>query len=211
MIGFIGDVHGHFDDMFNIIAKHPEVTRWFQVGDLGDKSLSYPEFPSNFHFIQGNHENWDAIQAYKDSSSPSFIKNGSVLKFEDDDVSYKVGVLGGNYAPSFYTKQKLSGERRRHFLEREVETLLANASTKLDILITHEAPVPYQKDGRELGQPIISDIISRTHPDAHFFGHHHYYSVRELEGTISVGLTYPGYSYVLYDVSSGRVKKLDVS
>ena len=82
---------------------------------------------------------------------------------------------------------------------------------KLDILITHEAPVPFQKHGRELGQPVITKLLEKTHPDVHFFGHHHYYRVMEIEGTVTVGLEYASQSYVLYDVVSGRIDRRFVS
>jgi uncharacterized protein len=209
MIGVLGDVHGRFDPLFKIFETHPEITRWFQVGDLGAEDIPYPEFPSNFHFIQGNHENWDAIALLKDKENPLFLRNGDVRSYRDGGRSYTVGALGGNYSSNFYDKKSrdLSGDRRRHFVAQEVESLKI-WQPKVDVLLTHEAPVPFRKGGREMGQPVINSVIEKITPDVHFFGHHHYYRMLELGGTVSVGLEYAGQSYVLYDIDSGRVERM---
>ena len=207
MIGFIGDVHGRYESLYQIFQECPEVTRWFQVGDLGGEDLPYPELPSNFHFIQGNHENWDIVASMRESGSTTLIRNGEVRRYEDAGTPYTIGALGGNYSSRFYGMKAadICGDRRRHFVSEQVEAL--SMVPKLDILITHEAPVPFQKGGRELGQPVITDLLKKTHPDTHFFGHHHYYRMLELEGTVTVGLEYSTRSYVLYDVASGRVDR----
>jgi predicted phosphodiesterase len=212
MIGFIGDVHGRYESLFKIFESHPEVTRWFQVGDLGGEDLPYPDLPSNFHFIQGNHENWNVIASLVERGSTTLIQNGDVRRYQDGNIPYTIGALGGNYSSRFYGSRRrdLCGDRRRHFVAQEVESLVSLAP-KLDIFITHEAPVPFQKHGRELGQPIITELLKKTCPDTHFFGHHHYYRVLELEGTVTVGLEYASQSYVLYDVVSGRIDRRFVS
>lgn len=208
MIGFIGDVHGRYESLYKIFQECPKVTRWFQVGDLGGEDLIYPELPSNFHFIQGNHENWDIVASLVEAGNPTLIQNGDVRRYQDGSTPYTIGALGGNYSANFYgsTRRNLCGDRRRHFVAQEVESLKSLAP-KLDILITHEAPIPYQMRGRELGQPVITEVLKKMRPDTHFFGHHHYYRMMELEGTVTVGLEYSTRSYVLYDVASGRVDR----
>jgi len=205
MIGLIGDVHGNYESLFRIIESLPRVTEWFQVGDLGGEDLPYPDLPSNFHFIQGNHENWDIIASMRETGSTTLIRNGEVRHYEDAGTPYTIGALGGNYSSRFYDMKAadICGDRRRHFVSEQVEAL--STVPKLDILITHEAPVPYQMSGRELGQPVITEMLKKLCPDTHFFGHHHYYRMLELEGTVTVGLEYSTRSYVLYDVESGRV------
>ena len=147
------------------------------------------------------------IASMRETGSTTLIRNGEVRHYEDAGTPYTIGALGGNYSSRFYDMKAadICGDRRRHFVSEQVEAL--STVPKLDILITHEAPIPYQMRGRELGQPIITEMLKKLCPDTHFFGHHHYYRMLELEGTVTVGLEYSTRSYVLYDVASGRVDR----
>jgi predicted phosphodiesterase len=207
MIGVIGDIHGDFGALFRILESNTKVTHWFQVGDLGGEYLSYPNFPSNFFFIRGNHENWDEIEGLK----PSFMENGGISSFTSHGRPFKVAVLGGNYSSRFYSMQRkeLSGARRRHFVEEEVTKLL-NCDEKVDILLTHEAAQPFRKGSREMGQPIVTDILKGMRPAMHFFGHHHYFGVFSYDGVPSVGLPYGSGTYLLYDFVPGEFEKVDL-
>jgi Icc-related predicted phosphoesterase len=209
VIGIIGDLHGRFDALDKLFREHSEVTSWFQVGDIGAESLSYPEFPSNFHFIHGNHENWDDIEALSSKDSPLYLQNGRTYSFKDGENAFTVASLGGNYSSNFYHKHQneLCGDRRRHFVEDEVEMLM-KSTEKVDILFTHEAPVPFRKGNREMGQPIITELVKKLHPTVHFFGHHHYFTKIEQNGTVSTGLEYGWKSFGLYDIPKNEFKSI---
>jgi len=216
-IGLLGDVHGKFDVIFEIIKRHPEVKRWFQVGDLGGELDIYPLFPSNFHFIQGNHENWDYIQKLKETNNPTFLSNGNLKLYGYLYERYCVGVLGGNYSSNQYKNKtsSLLGNRRRHFTIEEYENLIDQRKSienlvNFDILITHEAPSPYVKSVRDIGIPLISDLIKNLKPHIHFFGHHHRYTEQYVGGVLSVGLDFAYKSYVLYDTIGKTIKKIDI-
>jgi hypothetical protein len=206
MIGVIGDIHGNFDALHKIMVSNHGVTHWFQVGDLGGESLSYPVFPSNFFFIRGNHENWDEIEGL----TPSFIENGEVRSFSSHGQPFKVAVLGGNYSSRFYSSHRrdLPGPRRRHFVEEEVTGLL-NYGEKVDVLLTHEAAQPFFKGSREMGQPIVTQILKKMRPAMHFFGHHHYFGEFSYDGVPSVGLPYGSGSYLLYNFVPGEFEKVN--
>jgi hypothetical protein len=208
MIGILGDVHGRFDDLNRIFEKNPHISHWFQVGDLGAEDLPYPELPSNFRFIQGNHENWDIIADYIEKSHPVFLKNGSIRMFSENENLFIVGALGGNYSSRFYEyeRKNLCGDRRRHFVAQEVASFM-HWGPKINILITHEAPTPFVKGGRDMGQPIINEVLAKVRPNIHFFGHHHFYKEMETDGVISIGLEYAGKSFVLYDPLSGKFER----
>jgi len=216
-IGLLGDVHGKFDIIFEIIKQNPNVKRWFQIGDLGGEKDIYPLFPSNFHFIQGNHENWDYIQELKETNNPLFLPNGSLRCYKDLDDVYSVGVLGGNYSSNQYKKKtdSLCGSRRRHFTVEEYENLvLQRVSTykviDTSILLTHEAPSPYIKTFKDIGIPLISNLVDFMRPTIHFFGHHHCFTEQVVEGVHSIGLDYAYNSYVLYDLKYGTIMKVGI-
>lgn len=217
LIGLLGDVHGEFDIVLSIIKDNSDVKRWFQVGDLGGELYNYPSFPTNFQFIQGNHENWDYISELKEIESPLFLPNGSVTPCRYARDTYFVGSLGGNYSPKQFSKktEDLSGSNRRFFTEEDYESLIINHRSLdkmlgVDILLTHEAPSPFEKGHRDVGNPIISNLIKEINPGIHFFGHHHFFKMSEVNGVVSISLDHVKKSFVTYDVIDKRVKKIDL-
>jgi hypothetical protein len=217
IIGLLGDVHGEFDIVFDIIKNNPDVKRWFQVGDLGGELYNYPSFPTNFHFIQGNHENWEYINELKEIESPLFLPNGSLTAYRNNSYSYFIGSLGGNYSPKqFYRKtEDLSGNNRRFFTEEDYESLIINHGSLdkmlgVDILLTHEAPSPFSKGNRDMGNPIITKLIEKVKPGIHFFGHHHIFKMLDVNGVVSISLDLVKRSFVTYDIIEKRVRKKDL-
>lgn len=220
IVGLLGDAHGNFNVIFDIIKDNPNVKRWFQVGDLGGESVKYPEFPSIFHFIQGNHENWDYLESLKRDNSISFLRNGSVTRFETGDGTYSVGAFGGNYSSNAYTTPTngLFGRKRRFFTSDDYDSLIIydirqkakGRTSSIDILLTHEAPSPFKKTLVDIGIPKVTELVKRIKPKIHFFGHHHLYSMSSVGETPSIGLDRVNKSYVLYDTDNNLAKKIDV-
>jgi len=203
MIGFLGDIHGNFRSLRDVFKRHPDVTYWFQVGDLGEPNKPYKYLPENFTFIQGNHENWDEIEKFRKKGDALFLPNGEVRKFGEITVAS----FGGNYSPKFFRKKRSSicGDRRRHFLEEEVEKL-KGYDGKIDVLLTHEAPSPYRPKDLDIGQEVITDLIEAIQPKIHFFGHHHYYGQYGYKGVRSIGLDYGYKSFVMWDPETFETK-----
>lgn len=148
-IGLLGDVHGNFDALFKIMEAHPTVTQWFQVGDLGGEHDTYPTLPSNFQFIQGNHENWDYIRELKNTGNGSYLPNGTLRQYNASGDKFTVAVLGGNYSAKFFSKPTVSlqGSRIRHFTEEDYNELLEQDKGLgrhgvVDIFLTMRHPLP---------------------------------------------------------------------
>ena len=221
LVGILGDAHGEFDIIFDTIKRNPDVKRWFQVGDLGGKFDFYPSFPENFHFIQGNHENWDYVAGLKEAENPLFLPNGSLTWYRSSGDTYLVGVLGGNYSAKQYRNktESLRGDRRRHFTEEDYESLVVlrrnldrtlDRSVRVDILLTHEAPSPYTKGFGDIGIELVTGLLREIKPNIHFFGHHHKFKLMDTCGVISVGMGRVSESYVLYDTEDKRIRNIEV-
>lgn len=207
MIAVIGDVHGNFSGVRNLMLDNPMVTEWLQVGDFGGEDISYEGLPTRITFIQGNHENWNELLTKPNSYWPESLNhlgNGQSTTIEGVDI---VG-LGGNYSAKFFDKAKnrIQGGRRRHFVKEEVDLAKywgETGSENVDILLTHEAPSPYVKScdnsGRDIGVEIISDLIKIIRPKFHIFGHHHYFKISEIGSTISIGLGYWDHGVLFID------------
>jgi len=208
MVAIIGDIHGHYTEVFNKMASVSDpIDFWIQVGDMGGENEEYPDFPVPCYFVQGNHENWDTIDRMKKGVLPKnvhFISNGSVTEIN----GLKVLGLGGNYSPRYSSlkKEKIPPHRRRHYNYEEVYKALQ--SSNVDIFVTHEAPSPFMKRNNDVGQPTISNIIGTVKPKVHFFGHHHYYYEGTYFDTPSRGLEYGTLSCILYNPDDISFKKV---
>jgi len=218
MIGFIGDIHGNFDLLFDRMEQHKEIDTWVQVGDFGGETKIYKASPKPIYFISGNHENWDEIEKMDNGNYLNnlyHIKNGGYV--DVGPCGIRVLGLGGNYSPSYYDKKRkdLCGERRRHFVKEDfdkVKDLIVNLDRGIDILITHEAPSPYIKgEGkRNMGQPLINELINIVKPKMYFFGHHHYDSITEYEGVPSIGLGFGFKTFIKFDPVEFSIKRISI-
>ena len=209
MIAFVGDVHGKYEAVYDIMSKLSGVEYWIQIGDFGGEDLLYPDKLLNFCFIQGNHENWDELERRRKEDDFYFAPNGTVIELKTGVIpkGLCIGIFGGNYSSRFIDKKRseLQGGRRRHFVQEDYDALIKYKG-KIDILVTHEAPDPYPRGG----QKIITDLIDILKPKIHFFGHHHHYGVYEYCGVPSIGLDYGHRSVVLYDPEDHKIKKVDI-
>lgn len=213
MIGFLGDTHGNFDTLFTKMEQHKEIDVWVQVGDFGGETKSYMAPPKPLYFISGNHENWDEIEKIDKGNYLEHlyhIENGGYV----DVGPYGIRILGlgGNYSPSYYFKERrrLCGERRRHFVEEDFNKAIANKDLGIDIVITHEAPSPYIKGTRNMGQPIINELLKAIRPKMYFFGHHHYDSIKEYEGIPSIGLGFGFKTFIQFDPVEFSIKRVSM-
>lgn len=118
--GVVGDVHGDFDALDRVVARHGDVAFWLSVGDVAGVDMRYPEPRAPLYWIQGNNEDFDFVSrcAVSDSrvtaggqsgdehaearSAPAgnlrFLPNGTVAVV----AGTVVAGLGGTFAPTWY-------------------------------------------------------------------------------------------------------------
>jgi predicted phosphodiesterase len=211
MIGALGDVHGDFSSVRQIVGRHPEVTLWLCVGDVADDEGRYEPLPAPVYWVKGNNENFDAIAAGELPPGLQHIPNGTSV----DVNGLRVAGLGGTFAPTMYevapaelphprkstVKATVLADRRRHFVRAEVHA--CQAMHGVDVLLTHEAASPFRAfpggRGPDAGKRAINDVLSAMRPKLHLFGHHHRFSEQEREGVPSVGLDLVSSSYLLIE------------
>jgi hypothetical protein len=100
--GAVGDLHGDFDALYRIMARHPEVALWLCPGDLANEAGEYPEPPAPLYWIKGNNENFDFVAAQPPASGTipnlHYLPNG----VEVNAAGLKLAGLGGTFAPTWY-------------------------------------------------------------------------------------------------------------
>jgi uncharacterized protein len=205
LFGAVGDLHGDFEALDRIMARHPEIAFWICPGDLPDEDGVYPSPRAPLYWIKGNNENFDFVAAQPAGSGTlpnlHYIPNGVSVKVGDITLAG----LGGTLAPTWYEKpaselRRLTprDDRRRHFVREEVDA--CKALQGVDIFLSHEAPRPFPLARvKDAGKTPINEVLSAMQPRLHLFGHHHVYTVAERQRVPSIGLEKVTDSYVLFD------------
>jgi len=100
--GAVGDLHGAFDALDEIMRRHPEIRLWLCPGDLADDSGGYPQPRSPLYWIKGNNENFDfvAVQPAGAGTIPNlhYMPNGVAVTAS----GLQLAGLGGTFAPTWY-------------------------------------------------------------------------------------------------------------
>src|SRR5689334_11920124 len=101
-IGALGDIHGEFDVVQDILARHADVPFWVQVGDIASNDGDYFTPSRPVYWIKGNNEDFDVIAAAMEGRPPAptlhYLPNGGPYVVGP----WRVAALGGTFAPSWY-------------------------------------------------------------------------------------------------------------
>jgi hypothetical protein len=229
LIGALGDIHGAFDTVHEIMARHSDVPLWVQVGDVASNDGDYFTPRAPLYWIKGNNEDFDVIAASLAGRPPSptlhYLANGGPHVVGP----WRVAALGGTFAPSWYHTAaaalppsrgrrgggasiklgKSRDDKRRHFVRDEV--LACKALTAIDLFMTHEAPRPFYPQGRRLdaGKTVINEVLTAMRPKLHLFGHHHEFTDSVRQGVRSIGLDIVTKSYLVIDAQTFKCERLD--
>jgi len=228
-IGALGDIHGAFGAVHEIMVRHRDVPLWISVGDVASNEGTYFAPVAPLYWIKGNNEDFDVIAAAL-AGRPAcptlhYLQNGGPHLVGP----WRVAALGGTFAPTWYHTPvgalppstgrktpasslklgKSRDDKRRHFVREEV--LACKALTGIDVLLTHEAPRPFHPAGRRLdaGKTAINDVLAAIQPRLHLFGHHHEFTDSRHQGVRSVGLDVVTRSYLLIEAETFRCERLD--
>lgn len=228
-IGALGDIHGAFDTVQDIMSRHPDVPLWVCVGDVASNEGEYFEPSAPLHFIKGNNEDFDVLAEAAKGRPPAatlhYLPNGGPHTVGP----WRVAALGGTFAPSWFNTPaaalppskgpkpsaaslklgKSRDDKRRHFVREEV--VVCKSLTQIDLFLTHEAPRPFYPAGRRIdaGKTALNDVLAAMHPRIHLFGHHHEFSDSVRQGVRSIGLDVVTKSYLLIDAQTFKTERLD--
>jgi calcineurin-like phosphoesterase family protein len=228
-IGALGDIHGAFDTVQEIMTRHDDVPLWVCVGDVASNDGEYFTPVAPMHFVKGNNEDFDVLADAKAGHPPAptlhYLPNGGPYVVGP----WRVAALGGTFAPSWYNtpasalppskgKKSSTGalklgksrdDKRRHFVRDEV--LLCKSLPNVDLFMTHEAPRPFYPAGRRIdaGKTVLNDVLAAMKPRLHLFGHHHEFTDSMRHGVRSIGLDVVTKSYLLINVETFKTERLD--
>ncbi len=225
--GAVGDIHGDFDALARVIARHPDAAFWVSVGDVASADGDYPAPASPLYFIKGNNEDFDILEKLKTGGGEiprlHYLPNGACREID----GVRVAALGGTFAPTWYevsaadlpypgrpsahAARPVRDDKRRHLVREEVEA--CRAMRGVDLFLTHEAPRPFVvTTGRgrvDAGKTPINEVLAAMRPRLHLFGHHHRFAEAIRQGVRSVGLDLVTHSYLLVDGETLHYEKFE--
>ena len=207
MIGALGDIHGEFDTVQDIMRRHADVPFWLQVGTspATTASTSHPPRPSTGSRATTKTSTWWPQAAAGRSPSPTlhYLSNGALQQ----PGAWRA--LGGMFAPSWYNAPasgsppsrgtrpppliklgKRRDDKRRHFVKDEVLACKALAGhRRVPDARGAEAVLPA---GRHIdaARPCSNEILTTMRPRLHLFGHHHEFTDSARQGVRSIGSTW---------------------
>ena len=206
----LGDVHCDWIALNITVARAlkecPDITHIIQVGDFGYAwpqqkpfkfSKAYIDDPElellkdiSCHWLDGNHENFNVLDADGGDSQPGWIyqPRGSVLEIEE----YRLLFCGG--ASSIDKQHRVEGKSwwpQEHITYGQIQRILDNVSGPIDAVFSHEHPatIPYSEKRYGNSQFGISDrmlldqLLAIYKPRLWFFGHHHAYDAGIVKNT----------------------------
>jgi hypothetical protein len=211
LFGAVGDLHGDFEALDRMMARHPDVAFWVCPGDLASEGGEYPHPQAPFYWIKGNNEDFDFVAAQPAGSGTipnlHFIPNGVAVAAP----GVRLAGLGGTFAPTWYETSASDlpagkDDKRRHFVHEEVEA--CRRLRGIDVFLSHEAARPFPLEQTrasgvarriDAGKTPINEVLAAMRPRLHVFGHHHKYSVAERHTVPSIGLDMVSESYLIFD------------
>lgn len=227
-VGALGDIHGAFDTVAELMARHADVPLWISVGDVASNDGAYFVPASPLYWIKGNNEDFDVIADSLAGRPPAptlhYLVNGGPHAVGP----WRIAALGGTFAPSWYHSpaaalppskgRRASGslklgksrdDKRRHFVRDEV--VLCKGLRDIDVFMTHEAPRPFYPQGKRIdsGKTVINEVLAAMRPRLHLFGHHHEFTDTMRQGVRSIGLDVVTRSYLLIDADTLKCERLD--
>jgi hypothetical protein len=219
--GAVGDLHGDFDALDRIMARHPDVLFWACPGDLASESGEYPRPRMPLYWIKGNNEDFDFVAAQPPGAGTvpnlHYIPNGISVEAPG---GITLAGLGGTFAPTLYDKPAAElasprpaslvrgkrDDKRRHFVQHEVEA--CKRLTGVDVFLSHEAARPFLLPPKrqtgparpiDAGKTPINDVLAAMRPRVHLFGHHHRYAEAVRQHVPSIGLEMVSTAYLIFD------------
>ncbi len=228
--GAVGDIHGEFDALERVMARHPDAAFWVSVGDVASAEGDYPAPSAPLYFIKGNNEDFEILEKLRSGAADMpglhYLPNG--VRAEVDGVT--VAALGGTFAPTWFgvpaadlpypgrpsrhATRPVRDDKRRHLVREEV--VACEQMRGVDVFLTHEAPRPFVvttgRGGRvDAGKTPINEVLAAMRPRLHLFGHHHRFAEAIRQGVRSVGLDLVSRSYLLIDASTLHYEKLETA
>jgi predicted phosphodiesterase len=200
----LGDIHGEFGQIKQSLLKLNK-NHWpgdsFSLIQLGDMGIGFPpmekhhgiwlsikgeprdpkDFPNNFHFIRGNHDNLKYCNKYPNYLGDYGFNNDLGIFYVSGAASHDKALRKENI--DWWADEELSNQQFYDCLD-------LYSKIKPNIVISHEPPVVAHaaiRKGLEVNSSKTSQALQSMweihKPNYWYFGHHHLILNKNIQGT----------------------------
>lgn len=193
----LGDIHGQWyganATVQSALKDHPDAHMVVSVGDLGDgwpTKNGFNRWTPNFDLpilvVDGNHENFDAIEAGNTNPRLEWMYRGRVVTFNSPNSNYLAMFFGGATSPDL--DGRVIGKTwwpQESITRRQMQLALRYNGPELTAMFCHERaecfPIPEEWNLIPMpGSPGRSDrvaleaVVRKHRPRFYFHGHWHH-------------------------------------
>ena len=212
LIIVMGDVHGDWGSLNEVLNSHPNIAMVLQCGDFGwwprvsSKYLPRPIAIKNkkvkILWCDGNHEDFEEIKQFKDSEilpNVFYMERGSIAELPD---KRKILFIGGGLSIDRKDRIQRSGDygwfEEETISQKDIEEL---PDEKIDIVISHTAPesfklIDYHNDGlypKDPSRKALDYVLEKYRPKLWYFGHMHKFQMGKYKDCTWIGLSAAGF------------------
>jgi hypothetical protein len=153
MLTLIGDIHGQFWKLHQMMDKAPPDSHWIQLGDFGvwphreidegKAAVDITMMPRKIYMLDGNHEYYPMLPINNTKPTEIFnnlwyVPRGTLLELGGKTIL----CLGGAESPD--KKWRTPGHDwfpEESLRYQDIERALSHVGKKIDLMLTHTAPM----------------------------------------------------------------------
>ena len=207
--GAVGDLHGDFDALDRVMARHPEVAFWVCPGDLASDARRVSR--SRARRSTGSRATTKTSTSWP--RSPRAAVPFRNLHYIPERLCVRahglvLAGLGGTFAPTWYETARAPTFAASRRDERQAAAFCARRGRlPADACRSSMSFCRTKRRGRfrsprrerDAGKTPINEVLAAMQPRLHLFGHHHHYTVAERQHVPSIGLEMVVDSYLIFD------------
>jgi hypothetical protein len=194
---FLGDIHGEWDAANETIRKarfkYPDISHIIQVGDCGD-GWAGPDFrwpvehadDLPIHWCDGNHENFDLIDAAIFNNRLTYQPRGSIIEID----GFRIMFMGGATSiDKDYRTPYIDWWPQEDITYGQIAVALQQQGP-IDLIVSHERPesIPIPPGMRyiDIGKAncaCLEALLQHFKPNWWAYGHYHRPNHGRITGT----------------------------
>lgn len=189
---FIGDCHGRFDKLDDVLSSEEPFDIFLSVGDVGvvdDVTPTYlkilEKWKTKGYMIRGNHDNAQFFEP---------------LTIHQEIAGLQVSGLNGMVKSRSFIKDTTNNISFR-------EILYASHLKDIDILVTHQPPFGVFQDE---GEQVLQELLHYLVPKIYIFGHIHKYKIKFYLNTFLISLPLINKGHVVAYFDGKELKNIEV-
>jgi len=176
-----------------------KLPKTFKNNNFCDYLEGKKKFIKPVYTVRGSHDNLSLCHKLqkKDIDIDNFhlISDGNTVSIKSTTTKFTIGGIGGSYSPKHYHCDKLIGNKRRHFIAKDIEKL---SKQKIDILLMHDLVGENNKKKIIFSNEVFA-LVDSCRPFYCIVGKYHWWGYSKISSSNFVTVPFAEKGYLLID------------